>query len=318
LRVERVFGVHVASQVPLGGDEGLSSESCDIAFELDAARRQGDIAIADRIEIRTPDDVPYLLMGRMAGRFFLRFPGWADFVASPDGRTITGTPAPETPIQTIRHLLLGQVLPRVIGLLRDPALHGSAVSSEGGAVAFLGPSGHGKSTLALSFARSGWALLGDDCLLLRPLDTGVEVIPGQIGARVWPDSADDFLTNTLPGERPSLPTVAHYSDKLRVDDGVGGLALARDPVRLRRLYLLHLEDDPGVPVNVTPLAGLQAFEGLLQQVMRLPPDPERLRREFQFLLRVLSRVDLRVLSYPRAFEHLAAVRAAVEADLGSP
>jgi hypothetical protein len=311
LRIEHIFGLHVASPMALTNGPDVPVGACDVRFRLEAEAPQEEVAITDRIEIRAPDDTPYLEMGRVTAGFLVRFPDWADFVVSRSGTAITCTPFPGTPLNTVRHLLLGQVLPRAIGLLREPALHGSAVSRDDGAVAFLGPSGHGKSTLALSFSRTGWTLLGDDCLLLRALEIGVEVVPSRVGARVWPDSAEGLLAG-----RPPLPAVAHYTDKLRVDDGVGGLVLAERPVRLRRLYLLEPQEDPVAPPAIRPLGEREAFEALLQHVMRLsPPDPERLRREFEFLTRLLSRVSVHRLRLPWAFEQLPTVRAAMEANL---
>ncbi len=312
MSVERVLGLHVATSVALTGGPVAGVGRCDVRFELEAAAPQRDAPTSAPIEVRTLDDTPYLRMARVENGFFLRFPDWADFVVSRDGAAITCRPAPGIPIDTVRHLLLGQVLPRAMGLLRDPTLHGSAVSREDGAVGFLGQTGQGKSTLALSFARSGWTLLGDDCLLLRTLGTGVEVVPSGVGVRLWPDSAEGLLSG-----RPPLPTVAHYTDKLRVDDGVGGLVLADRPVPLRRLYVLDPQEDAAAPPAIGPLDEREAFEVLLPHVMRLSPaDSERLRREFEFLTRLVKKVVLRRLRFPWAFEQLPAVRAAIEADLG--
>ena len=47
------------------------------------------------------------------------------------------------------------------------ALHASAVATEHGVVAFVGPTGSGKTTLALEFLRRGYSLFCDDVLALR-------------------------------------------------------------------------------------------------------------------------------------------------------
>ena len=47
------------------------------------------------------------------------------------------------------------------------ALHASAVATEHGVVAFIGPTGSGKTTLALEFLRRGYSLFCDDVLALR-------------------------------------------------------------------------------------------------------------------------------------------------------
>jgi hypothetical protein len=311
LTIQRLLGLRVASPIELTDGAETRPGACDVRFQLEPPAPQGEVPTPEPIEIRTLDDTPYLQMGQVASGFLLRFPDWADFVVGHDGATVVCTPVPGIPVETVRHLLLGQVLPRAMSLRRDPALHGSATGRHDGAIGFLGSTGHGKSTLALFFTRSGWTLLGDDCLLLRRLASAVEVVPNGVGARLWPDTADDLLAG-----QPSLPAVAHYTEKLRVDNGVGGLVLADRPARLRRLYLLDPRDGSPAPPEIEPLEARQAFEELLQHVMRLPPtDAERLRREFDFLTRLATQVAVRRLRFPWAFEQLPAVRAAIEADL---
>jgi hypothetical protein len=59
-------------------------------------------------------------------------------------------------------------------------LHASAVSTPGGAVAFLGESGRGKSTLARFLALEsgrGWTRVGDDILPVEPTPEGLDVLP---------------------------------------------------------------------------------------------------------------------------------------------
>jgi hypothetical protein len=53
-------------------------------------------------------------------------------------------------------------------------IHASgAVDDRGRAWLFTGPSGSGKSTLAYSLARHGWRVLGDDGVIVEPVDGGV-------------------------------------------------------------------------------------------------------------------------------------------------
>ena len=50
-------------------------------------------------------------------------------------------------------------------------VHASGVvNRSGSALVFVGESGSGKSTLAFALARQGWAMLGDDGVVLEPLD----------------------------------------------------------------------------------------------------------------------------------------------------
>jgi hypothetical protein len=69
-------------------------------------------------------------------------------------------------------------------------LHASAVSVDGLAVAFAGPSGIGKSTFASALALHGYPLIADDvCRIEFHPEGGPTVAPGPARLRLWPDMA---------------------------------------------------------------------------------------------------------------------------------
>jgi hypothetical protein len=74
--------------------------------------------------------------------------------------------------------LLGRVLPDVALLRGYEALHACAVDSPEGVVAVAGPSGMGKTTLALELMGRGWPLVADDVLTLGDGPEGVVGYPG--------------------------------------------------------------------------------------------------------------------------------------------
>jgi hypothetical protein len=85
------------------------------------------------------------------------------------------------PLRTGLHwqqVLLGRVLPNVALLRGYEALHASAVDSPEGVVAVAGPSGIGKTTLALELVGRGWPLFADDVLTLGDGPEGVLGHPG--------------------------------------------------------------------------------------------------------------------------------------------
>jgi hypothetical protein len=92
------------------------------------------------------------------------------------------------PEETLRHLLLDQVLPRVLSHRGQPVLHASAVFLNNGVIAFTGPSGAGKSTLAASFIKRGCDVLADEFLPLETSPREIYAVPCYLGNRVWPDS----------------------------------------------------------------------------------------------------------------------------------
>ena len=90
--------------------------------------------------------------GRIDGNYILQFPNLADFIISEHGALVQYLPKPDIPIETIRHLLLDQVIPRVLGQQGRLVIHASAVTLPNRkTIAFLGNSGQGKSTIASYF-----------------------------------------------------------------------------------------------------------------------------------------------------------------------
>ncbi len=106
-------------------------------------------------------------LGKLGKGYLLRYPDLADFHLLPKAKEIRCYPNPNTPLETIRHLLLDQVMPLTLSERGKLVLHASAVVTPEGAIAFLGETGRGKSTLTASFAQRGFSVLTDDCLLLE-------------------------------------------------------------------------------------------------------------------------------------------------------
>ena len=127
--------------------------------------------------------------------------------------------------------LLGRVLPLL--LYREGALplHASSVVVGSEAVAFVGPKGHGKSTLALCLAQRGARLLSDDVSVLR-LDGGAVIAhPGVHAVRLWEDAAErlDVRAYGAPGA---------IGRKLVVG-AVPPALLADEPAPLAAVYVLQ-------------------------------------------------------------------------------
>lgn len=102
----------------------------------------------------------------------------------------------------LRSFVQGALLAGVLrqrGLL---VLHGSAVSDGEQAVAFLGNSGWGKSTLAEYFCQRGYALITDDIMVIQPgsATEPAVVLPGVKQVRLRPSAAERLVENyeTLP------------------------------------------------------------------------------------------------------------------------
>jgi hypothetical protein len=119
--------------------------------------------------------------------------------------------APGTNDATLRHLLLDQVLPRVLAHRGHVVLHAASVRIHERIVAIAGTTGAGKSTLAASFLIAGHPLLSDDGLLLDPGPSGTLAQPTYPSLRLWPQTVERLFA-----EAPTMEPMAHYSTKRRL------------------------------------------------------------------------------------------------------
>jgi hypothetical protein len=240
---------------------------------------------------------PFMSTARVHDGYIVRFHPGIDFWISSEGKRVVAY-ARESPIDSIEQLLLDQVLPQALNLVGMCSLHASCVALDDGAVAFLGASGEGKSTLASALVPPG-RLLADDCLTLHPLTNEVLVWPSYPSVRLRRDSVERL-------DAPGRPVSARMTWKYRVD-----LARAPQPATLKRVYLLRHADR----VEIGAVSGLDAMGEIIRHVHRLDPEHRRsLDTEVANLTWMLARVAVRDLRYPRRYEVLPDVLQAVLHD----
>ncbi|MCB2018623.1 MAG: hypothetical protein KDF54_14105 [Hydrogenophaga sp.] len=252
-----------------------------------------------------PDGTLWLQFARCGERHWLRFPGLADFMVSPDGLTVEQCAAPGTDDSTLEHLLLNQVFPLAQSLQGSLVFHASAVALDSGAAAFLGHSGWGKSTLAASFASAGSAFLTDDGLQLDERAGAYWVQPSHPSIRLWNDSREALIH-----DEAQLSSPVQYTSKSRVlsDDLI---AACREPMRLRRVYFLGDGEVDGVEIQ--SISPREALIGLVNHSFMLDTSTAQvMARHFDALSRMVSLPIFFRLDYPRRYDLLAQVRMAVQ------
>jgi hypothetical protein len=90
-------------------------------------------------------------------------PRYGTAIVSPEASRIWGSPG-EGGMGDWQRFLIAQVLPFAAVLRGLEVFHASAVAIDGRAVAFLGPSGAGKTSIAMALCRLGASFLADDVL----------------------------------------------------------------------------------------------------------------------------------------------------------
>lgn len=309
----RIGRLIVASEIPLPELDTLAEarESPDLHIR---ACRRADLApppAAWSMTWTLPSGEPWLECGRVEGGYLLRFTDLADFFLDFDARHIFCAPGAATPPETVRHLLLDQVVPLVSSLRGEHALHASAVLTPAGVCAFTGRTGAGKSTLAASFLGAGCPVLSDDFVALEEEGGQVLAWPSYPGARLWEDSAEALGH----GPKDLLP-VAHYTPKLRLVGDRTANGVPPGPRPLARIYVLAREDDSSHTLAIEPLSPRDAVLALFEGSFMIDPrDRRALERELDFLAMVVTHVRVARLRLPSRFESLGQVRQLVLEDL---
>lgn len=136
-------------------------------------------------------------------------------------------------------------------------LHGSAILTERGAVAFVGSSGSGKSTLAAEFRRRGYIVLADEICAI-PAGLPPVLLPAGSGIMLWADALENLGLNRtdLQPARPELEKfILPRSEEYCLD-----------PLPLHAVY--QVEVTSSAAPALTPVSGLRKVEFLTRNAYR--------------------------------------------------
>lgn len=236
----------------------------------------------------------------------IRFPQLADFLFDPHALSagIYATPTPETDRVSIEHLFHNNVVPMLLADRGALMLHGAAVDLGGFAIAFIGVSGRGKSTLAASFAANGFPFLSDDSICLEPTDASYVAQPSYPSIRLWRDSDEAVLAGRAKKMRPVT-----FSDKARYAAG-DEIPHAAEPTPLRAIYVLARD---GVSAATIKLLGAnEAMMEFVQHSFILDiHSPDTLGGHFERMAALAKKTPAYRLDYPRDYSQLPDVRALI-------
>jgi hypothetical protein len=240
----------------------------------------------------------------------LRFSSIADFFLWPD--RIVGCPAPGSDIRVAEAVFLGSIAGLWLERRGISPLHGAAVEVGASAVAFLGPKGSGKTTLAAEFLRRGHPLLSDDILAVRSEPESFEIQPALPEIRMWPEQVKEFVASQVP----QVPRSKVY---LPVGGAGGYGSFCPEPRRLVRVYLPRRTDGTegtSVP-TLKEIHGRDAVRQLLGNMLlpRIADAAGLAAGRLDVLTRLVEQVPVRRLVYPSGMQRLQQVADAVAADI---
>ncbi|WP_086617557.1 hypothetical protein [Erythrobacter tepidarius] len=237
--------------------------------------------------------------------FLVRFPGEADFAIDLAARRASGWPAPETTPDHFESLFQHGIVPLVGNYLGGLFLHGSAVAVGDKAIAFLGLSRSGKTTLAGAFAKAGYPFLTEDVIELALSGNAYMLQPKHSRLRLFVDSAAWLLEREFPDPEDD--------DKHSLAAGEN-LPFAETAVPLARIYVLGRDHD--APLAINPFVGPEALAQLLPHAFVLDvEDKPRLRAHFERIGQLSERIPVCALDYPRRYGELPMVISAILAEI---
>jgi hypothetical protein len=238
---------------------------------------------------------PIVVVHRLREPDRIRF-AYADgvrFLLDPSGSEVRGSwPASSTLDDAVTYLL-GPVCAFLLRLRGLTCLHASAVAVGDGAVAFVGPPGAGKSTLAATFARRGHRVMSDDVVAIGDADE-LSVEPGPVRLRLWPESV-----RALYGTPDALPALTPTWDKRYLDVSTAGCQYQHRRLPLIAVYVLGERSAHATLPRIERLSPAAALLALVAntQASHLA-DAVMRAREFRVLARIVETLPVsRVIAH---------------------
>jgi hypothetical protein len=235
------------------------------------------------------EDLPTYTAARTGAGFVMRFHGFADVVFDDALSRATVHAHRSADADVVPLVVTGAVASFVLEMLGQCVLHASAVVNDGAAIAFAGPSGTGKTTVAALAGLAGSELIADDVLRVDVSDgdgpvlchTGASVLRLRVGVAELADRAPSGLRTTTA-------------------DGRVGLRLGRgEPaVHLLRAVVVPRIVPPSEELEVTRVAGADALMALATAPRVVGWVGEEAHRQFAALAELARRVPVLTATVP--------------------
>jgi hypothetical protein len=240
-------------------------------------------------------------VSRFDGGLRVSYSDTGSYELTDGGRTITWYRPAGSDATNARLDVLGTLLILALHLEGQLSLHGSAISLESGVVAFLAPSGFGKSTLAMALATAGGRFMSDDAVPVRIVDGQVVASPGVPSPR--------FLADSFARFRDVVGAPVSQGDgKVTAGDRLPADLVETRERPLSAVYVLRPVLPNGAPPTRAPLPPMLATIELLRnaKLAKLLWGEES-QRLLALVTDVASHVDVWMLDVPRDLDLLPAV-----------
>ena len=317
VEVYECSGLRMASPLSLSAPKSTDSDpaTVDVRIEIGEERqppsvRPSDDVIAELIV----DGYPFYTFCRVGDRIVGRMGSIGDFEMSADLSTVVCHPYAGGRSEVLPIVIPGTIAAFLMNMAGRFVLHGSAVDLSGKALAFVGQSGQGKSTMAALFCAAGAALVTDD------------VLPLEFGPASAPESGPAYAPASGPasapkGHRPDSVFCLRAGTEIRLREGsvslidrfwddvvvrdtadqrraVSPSATGRDRVPLAAIVVPH--PDRKYPQSAARLLDVGEASFVLGRYQRIEGwhAADHLRRQFEDVGRVVAEVPVFDVSVP--------------------
>lgn len=238
-------------------------------------------------------------MGRDGANFLAEWAGVGTLRVGSNEGAVELVPVDGAPPEVVARIRDGAAKAFVRHVRGELTLHASAVAFGDRAIAFVGDSGAGKSTIAAHLcARHGASLVSDDLLFVDMRGDDLIVTPTAHAHRLLADARRDLgATETDLDKRD-----------------VAAPRSERDPVRLVAIASLAYADDDAIAFE--PMRGARAFRALSESLFRLVLDDTSVqKRDFDRLADMTGRIPIVLLRRPRSLDAMRRIDASFFAGL---
>lgn len=273
----RAFGLNIRSDLAVEGFLPGADAAPDVVIYLNDAAR---------VQMVAAGGAPWQMRPAPAGGWTFRAEDLADYWIR-DGHEIAVSPAHDADPAHLQLFLLGSALGMLMHQRGQLTLHAATCALDDRAIAFVGEQQAGKSTLAMTLALAGFAVLGDDTMPVWP-GGPPQVWPGALRLKLWRDTLEGLALQ--PGTQVSNRIDKHFAPNPgMVEDKAHSLAA-----------IVLLEFGEG-PVRTRPVPPLPAIDLIAEHSFRPEYVPllNRQAAHFQACAELANAVPVWRLTRPR-------------------
>ena len=304
-----LYGLPVQSRLPLNARRLKSGKPAVTISEAPEGFFRDKLPLSSGSS-EPPINYRALPDGSVYIRFFQLFRFWV----SKNGRRILYekmTASKKNPQPFISPLIFLQTNVFSFSLIKlgFEVFHASCVGSESQAVAFLGESGYGKSTLAASFLKQGFPLLTDDVLALRKKGVGFWTPPGVSQIKLWPAIARRMLKSPVPAGKMS-PIAKKWILPLK------SAVMGKKNFKVGLIYVLWPRFKGKHGIRIRSLKPQESVISLIKSSHNLVlQDSKRLQKQMIFASEIVKKVRIRAVSFPMDLKKIPLVQQKLQEDI---